>query len=657
MRTLLFALCALCVTITVHAQEPTFRWTLPTTADAAKLTQDKFPDADALILAKEEGFMEGPHTRSIFMIYNEVTISTKALMVKLFNQRAVEIFGSFTYEFPDRPMKEEKHTFRIAVRVMKPDGTVHVLPDTAIKTVTGIATGRGRALTQKVMYKLPDLAPGDIVHYEYSHAEPFSNKRQVLFYHHDRYPVLTSMAYINMPKQENVEYVHFPPEQFGPATVKDEGKSISSSWTLKGLAAVPDEPYGRPLADVTYLTTIVNKPESDESDGWREVAQRYFSTEVKKGSVSGSFMEELGVPRSLGDASWGQIDSLYSALRKYFRLKERSSVFTAASQMDKQIEEKEGDATDVAFIMLKALERWNVNAVPVLIRDRRAGSYELTVPSLVWFNRMALLISHKGKDLIYDFDRCVPSRYESPWFLNPITMFAVEDTGGAHLQLRYNSSWREHISSEMHLITLKPGKKAADSVVIALKGALAQSTRGAWYASEGEELDGKVRSYLEENVLDASTTVTVNAFRDEPVIIMNGTGTSRGAITAIDTVLLFQPQNQLLRHFRSEFSLPKRHFDVFLPQMFAYSLSWEIAVPTGYHAGPLPAEKQIVGPSGATAQISCMQQEDRVMVKGIVVFAQQTIPLEKYAEWKAFLDNVNAALEREVSFVKTGTGR
>ena len=652
MKTLVVVLSCLCLTITIYAQEPVFRWTLPTVADDAKLTQDKFPDTDALILVKEQGFTEGPHTKSLFAITNESTVSSQAVMVKLFNQRAVELFGSFSYEFPDRREKEEKHTFRIRVRVMKPDGTVRVLPDSAIKTVTGIATGRGRALTQKVMYKLPDLAPGDIVHYEYLHAEPFSFKRQVLFFYHDRYPVLTSVAYINMPKQEDVVYVHFPSDRFGPADVKDVGRTISSAWTLKTLAAVPDEPYGRPLADVTYMTTIVDKADTAEGNGWRTLAKRYFKSDVEKGSVSGSFMEELGLPRSLGEASWGQIDSLYTALRKYFRLKEHNAVYTAESLMDKQIKEQEGDATDVAFIMLKALERWNVNATPLLIRDRRAGVYETAVPSLVWFDRMALLISQGGRDQIYDFDRCIPSRYESPWFLNPATMFAVEDTGGAHLQLKYNSPWREHISSEMHQVTLKPGKKSADSVVIALKGALAQTLRGAWYATEGEELDGKVRSYLEENILDASTTATINAFRDEPVVIMSGTGTSRGATTAIDTVVLFQPRNQLLRHFRDEFSLPKRHYDIALPQAFGYALSWNLPIPAGYKIGRLPEEKQIVGPSGTTAQITYMQQEGMVMMSWIVAITQQTIPLEKYAQWKTFLDDVNVALEREVSFVK-----
>jgi hypothetical protein len=651
MKSLCVALCIVWSTFAL-SEEPTFRWPLPAAADAAKLTAAAFPGSDAVILVKEQGFTEGTHTRSLFVIYNDVTVQSEAIMVKLFNDKAVEQFGSFSYEYPHMLEKEERHVFRIRVRVMKPDGTVQVLPDTSIKQVTGVATAGGRALTDKVMYKIPSLAPGDIVQYEYSHAEPYSYKRQVLFFYHDRYPVVTSVAYVIMEKKTEVSYKHFPPDKFGPPEVKDLGSAVCNVWTLNNLPAIPDEPFGRPLSEVSYLTTVVSNNEENDGNGWRPVAKNYYQENIEEGSLPSSFMEDLGLNPSLKNADWPQIDTLYTALRKYFRLKTTVSKYTAYKQVDKQIKNKEADASDLAFMMLKALERWKVQATPVLVRDRREGEYEMSVPSMVWFSRLALLISLNGRDVLYDFDRCIPTTYEAPWFINPSTMFAVQDTGGYHFQLKSPSTWRGHISAESHLITLKPGKRASDSVAFTLKGAFAQNKRGALYSKTGEDLDKAVRSFLEDNAVQETEHAEINNFLDEPLIRINGTGNSRGASTAIDSFLTYQPRNHLLRSFRENFTLPARHFDIDLYEPFAYNLRWLIEIPAQHRVDRLPDDAQIVGPSGATAQVSCMQHDNQVEVNAMVVFASANIPLAKYGEWRAFLDKVNNSLERQIVFRK-----
>jgi len=645
LKVLFFACCA-CL---AFGQEPTFRWGFPPLADLQKITPANFPDVDAVIILKEQGFSEGPHTKNLLAIYNETTVSSIAVIVKLFNEKAVETFGSFSYELPDIRVKEDRHVFTVRVRVLKPDSTIQVLADSSIKRITGISSGHGRALTQRVMYKIPNLAPGDIVQYEYTHAEPWSFKRQVLYFYHDRYPVIRSVVYVNMTTQEKVKYLNFPPEKFGPADVKDLGRAISSSWTLSNLAAVPDEPFGRPLAEVSYLTTVVNQDVDVDNRGWSNVAKDYYRDNIDQGSVPKSFMRDLGMNPTLENPSWTDIDSLYTALRKYFRLKSSSERYTDEKAVDQQIDDKEGDASDVAFIMLKALDRWGIHATPVLVRDRRDGGYELTVPSLVWFDRLALLVSFNGKDQLYDFDRCIPSRYEVPWFINPSVMFAVQDTGGYHFQLKVPSSWREHISAEEHQITLKPGKRAADSVTFVLKGALAQHERGSLYTMAGEDLDKALRSYLGDALQDVEHT-SINDFRDNTVVQISGWGTSRAASATIDSFLTFQPRNHLFRSFRDKFSKPTRQYDIRLDEPFGNVISWQVKVPERFEVAQLPEGADISGPAGAMAQVSYLQQEGSVNVKAMVVFSSSMIPLAKYAEWRSFLENVNSSMEREIAF-------
>ncbi|HUI10824.1 MAG TPA: DUF3857 domain-containing protein, partial [Bacteroidota bacterium] len=635
------------------AQDSTFSWNLPAPSAVQKITAANFPDADAVILLKEQGFTEGPHTKSVFVITDEVTVSTKAIIVKLLNQKAVEEFGSFSYEFPYYLNREARHQFVVHARVMKPDGTVWVLPDTAIKNATGISSGRGRKLTEKVMYKIPNLAPGDIVQYEYAHRAPFSFRRQVLFFYHDRYPVLRSVVSVDMTKREKVKYVHFPPDKIGAPAVRDLGRSTLSSWSVTNLGAIPDEPFGRPFGDVSYLTTIVGADDPDDPGGWHTLGKNYYRDNIAEGSIPKSFMTTLGFDPAMQNAAWTDIDSLYTAIRKYFRLEALPSLYTNFRGVDKQIEDKEGDASDMCFLMLKALDRWGIPATPLLVRDRRDGVYELSVPSTVWFDRLALLVRYKGKDQVYDFDRSIPSRYEIPWFITPSIMFAVQDTGGHHIQFRVPSNWREHISMEDHHITLTQGKRAVDSAVFMLKGALAEHERGSLYARSGEELDASLRDYLGHTLHDVEHA-GINDFRDNPVILISGDGPSRGASTAIDSFVTFQPRNYLLRSFRERFSQPVRRFDVTLDEPFGIVLSWHIQGPNGSHPVHPPEAAEIHGPAGAMAQVYTFAQGSDVDVKASVVFSTATIPVSEYGRWRTFLDSVNTTAERDIAFALGG---
>jgi len=647
---ILFLLCL--VVAGASAQDTTFRWNLPLPQDAARVTASAFPGSDGVIFLKEQGYIEGPHTQSIFAMTNEMRVTTKAIIVKVFNASAIEKYGSFSYEYPDFRDKLFEHLFSVKARVMKPDGTIWVLPTGDITSVAGVTTGQGRALTKKVMFKIPNLAPNDIVQIEYAHAAPFSFRRQVLFFYHDRYPVLQSSVNITMTKQEHVTYLNFPPSLFPARSDTDLGKAVCSSWALRNLPAVPDEPYGRPFAEVSYLTSVLNQVTEKDSNGWRPIAKNYYKENLDRGSVSSSFLRKIGIEPSPDSVSWSDIEHAYTALRRYFTLSASNDITTDYDHVDKRIDEKEGDATDVAFLMMKILDRWKVPTLPVLLRDRREGVYELTVPSLVWFDRLGLVVTWKGKQMLYDFDRCIPNTYEVPWFLTPTMMFSVSDTGGNHLETNFPSRWQDHISFETHNIYLHPGKKATDSVEFTLHGAMAEELRGDLYSLVGDPLNKAVRAYLEKYSLQEADSASINAFRDEPALTMSGSGTSQAASASIDSFLTFKPKNHLARALREEFSSIQRHYDVFLHQPFALSLSWRVHLPSGYDIARLPEPIDIAGPQGVTAQVLWMRQGDDITIKADILFNTSRVPLEKYMEWRAFLENTNAAVEQELAFRK-----
>ncbi len=627
---------------------------LPSLTVTKNLTADKFKNSDAVILLKQQGYTEGPHSWSdpfTVHITNEYVETSKIIIAKVFNNAAVEHFGSFEYEYPN--FSGVRQSFKVHARIMKPDGTVWIMPDDAVTTIAGVSTGSGRKLTQKVLFKLDNLAPGDVVQIEYYHAQPYLYMRKTIFYYHDQYPVLNSNLTINMDEKVKVDYLSFPPEKVGEPEVKRIGSNISSFWVVKNLSEIPTEPFSRPFGDVSYMSTVINHPDESDGNGWRKLAKDYLSNYVDKGSIPKSFMEQIGLDPSLQNPRWADIDQAYTALRKYFTLEKTNSLHPGVSIMDDIIEDKEADASDLAYMMLKILDRWGVSTTPLLIRDKRDGIYETSVSTLVWFDRLALLVSLQGADGVFDFDRSIPSRFELPWFLNGINVLALHDTGVAHLRLSLPSSLKDHTSKEFHSVALLSNNRALDSVCFRLRGAKAENFRAKFYSTKGEALVKAEHELIGENVLKDIDTSSINDFLDEPEILLCGKGTSQGTVMAIDSFVTFHPRNHLLREFRGIFSADQRYDNIFLNEPFGYSMQWMVKAPTGYVLGDSPAPTAVENSTLVNSRTIYLRVNDTTgFIKTDVVFTSAVIDQSRYKEFVGVLDQIIQATERELTFRK-----
>jgi len=633
------------------AQEPKFKMDLPPVAAVNRLTADMFKGSDAIILWKEQDYTEQRYNDD--ELYTPQMVWKKIVVAKVFNDAAVSHFGSFEYEFPYYRDSKFEERVKVQARIMKPDSTIWVLPDSAITFVTGDATSSGKPLTKKIIFKLANLSPGDIVQIETMDVVPYSFLRQVLFFYHDSYPVLTSKVYIDLASKEKLECLSIPADKVGEPEIKEFHVGKSRSWTVKNLAQIPQEAFGRPFADVSYFTAIVDPPDKFDKNGWQTIAKGYLKYYIDKGSVSKSFMREIGLDPSLSEPSWANIEQAYTALCKYFKLYKKNSVYTSSENIDDVIKNKEADATDLAYIMFKILDRWNVTVTPVLIRDRRQGIYEKSVSSLVWFNRLGLLVSSQGTDRVYDFDRSIPSKYEFPWYLNGTTLLALNDSGVTHIPIQLSRNIRSYISTEYHTIQLKQNKRPTDSVFFILKGSIAQRLRGELYPLKGKDLTDYVRSYIRRYALQDADTIKTNDFLNTSEVRLMGTGTSQSSSLEIDSFLTFQPRNHLLREFRNKFTSKTRYDDIFLDEPFIYSFQWSVKAPEGYFLSQLPQSSSLEGIPGTTAQITYFQKDDASCTLNVsVVFNTDFIHKEKYNDWLAFLDNAIKSMEHEISFKK-----
>ncbi len=639
---------------TVFSQDHGFMAKFPPISVTGGLTADLFKHADAVILLKQQGYTEGPHSYAdafTIVIRNEFVVESKVIIAKVFNDAGVREFGSFEYEYPVYEGIEQ--IFKVRARIMKPDSTIWVMPDDAITRMAGLTSGSGKTLTQKVLFKLANLTPGDVVQIEYTHTKPYLDTRKVIFYYHDQYPVLNSTLTINMDAAVKVDYLSFPADKVGEPQVDRKGNNISHFWAVGNLSEIPKEPFNRPFADVSYITTVVSHHKGSAEDGWRELAKKYISHFVDKGSIPDSFVKKIGLDPALQSPRWTDIDSAYTALRKHFTLQSTNSLYPGVRILDDIIADKEGDASDLAYMMLKIMERWGVPATPLLIRDKRDGIYETSVASLFWFDRLSLLVSLQGVDRIFDFDRSIPTRFEMPWFLNGISVVALHDTGVAHLYVSALSSLQDHTSKEFHSVVLVSNKKAVDSVCLRLRGARAEDLRSKLYAVKGEALVNRERELMEANVLKDVDTTFISNFLDESEILVYGKGTSQGTVMTVDSFSTYRPRNQLLREFRNRFSEDMRYDDIFLNEPFGCSIQWIVKSMAGSSVAQLPAAFTAEDSAFATSQTMYFQVNDSTcFVRTDIVFTAARIEQKNYRRFVAFLDKIIQASEREVAFRK-----
>ncbi len=629
-----------------------FKASLPTSAMARGLTADMFKNSDAVILLKQQGYAEGPHPRKgpfTVTYMQEYVVTSQVIIAKVFNEAGVKHFGSFEYEYPS--FDGIRQSFRVRARVMKPDSTILVLPDEAITTIAGLTTESGRPVTQKVLFTLGNLAPGDVVQIEYDHTQPFLYLRKVLFYYHDRYPILNSTLTINMDARENVDFLSFPRDKVGEPEVTQRGRTISHFWAVKNLSEIPNEPFSRPFADVSYITAVVNHPPGSDENRWRSLAQEYLRDYIDKGSLPTAFMKQIGLDPALHNPRWTDIEQAYTALRKFFSLKASNSLFPDAGNIDKVINAREGDASDLAYMTLKIMKRWKVPATPVLIRDKRDGVYETTVPSFFWFDRLAVLVSLEGAERVIDFDRSIPSRFHTPWFLNGITVTALYDTGVAHMYLSSRSSLQDHTSKEFHCVNVVSDTTAVDSVSFRLRGARGDDQRSRWYASKGAELAGAEHAFVKEYVLREVDTSWVNDFLNEPEVALSGKGASRGRLRDVDSFVTFRPRNHLLREFRDRFTDDERSDDIWLEEPFACSLRWIVRAAGRSIASAMPAPVAFEDSALASSQTTYFRSNDSTFVIiADVAFASARVARTRYREFLLFLDRVIDSCEGEVAF-------
>ena len=394
---------------------------LPSKGLLEKLTPDNFKNEDAIVILKEQSIKVDPYVIYAWeMTHSFMTINTKIIIAKLFNESAVARYGSVEINYPIWREKDPQNSGFVHVRVLKPNGMIYIMPARDAQEIVSREDANGHPLQGKIIAKVPNLDVGDIIQIETNIIIYYGRDNSGIYYYNECDPVLFSNLCITMPKEEIPVFISFPEKQIGNpqeqqvAQNRESGKTYF--WSLKNLEGIHKESFAPTFEDQSMMTAFLvhRKQESETTINkeWTRISKLFYQFHLVQNNVNESKIEELGFTAHDSSVTMELVDSLYTAIRKRFTIEEYNSIYPLSNHINELFDIKRGDASDCSYIFYNILyHHWAQNAHVVWVRDRRKGFYKQTAPILNWFDRLGVIVTIGKKEKLYDFDRCVAEHF------------------------------------------------------------------------------------------------------------------------------------------------------------------------------------------------------------------------------------------------------
>lgn len=653
MKKLLFILTTL-IAISNSFPQGFFR-ALPDSGLLSNITTSNFPNMDAVIILKEQSinYDKAAMIRRGGAFSAPSVTTTNIRTIKLFNEAAVKRYGTVELAYSDN----DGYSGSLArARVLKQSGKIETLDEKEIRTVAILSAPDGTPLISKIMFTVPNLIPGDVLQYETQVLEMLLFEKGGIFYFNDKDYVLISNLNITSEEGQAFNIYSFPEEIIGLPNVKQvetsTGTGVTRFWSVKNLSSILDEPYSLAFADLSMMTCMVNKIDSRyDISSWKKLLKRYYEDYLDAGKAGASDCEKLGIPEENNVSSFASIDSLYNQIKSHFKINTQSSVFPN-SDISALIKTKKGNASDLSFIMKKVLTRWDVPCDVLLIRDRRDGAWEKSVPTLNWFNRIGLLVTINGLEKFYDFDRSIQNNYENPWFLNNVDAYAIKEGIGTVKKLEFNTKPADNYVLEEHLVNINNDKTMRGSVIISYKGCMADKLRGIYYEAENHEVKDVYEKELLKNSFSDLDAVLTNDFYNNSICEVSASGKLKNNAEEVDTFLVVKGSNVIFSQFRNELYTASRKKGIVFPAQMKYKYVKKIKIPEGYVLKSSLVNKSVNSAFNGTINIESNLADGAIRISTELIFNNNIIDLKYYKDVISFIDKAINEIGKDVVFKK-----
>ena len=625
------------------------------------LTPEKFPTMDAVIVLKEQSYVTEPTT--IDYAGSEITgpntAFTKIIIAKLLTEKAVKRYGTIEFSYSEAFGKEFPNGYFARARVLKPNGDVIVMPEENVKNIITLSTSDDIPRERKVIFKIPDLAPGDVVQYEYQYSDIFEKSRSGFFFYNDRDPILYSNLYVTLPSSDEFDVFSFPESVIGKPKVQQisEGYGAGKTyfWSVRNLNPIPDEPYSSPFEENSMLTAFVIRQSGRTFMGdWNTISKNYCENFLQKGSISNSEIEKLGFSpdRDTSNVNFQTTDSLYYSLRKHFVLAESNSLYPYTDDIDKVFDSKKGDASDMAYIFYKVLKSWKNDVHSVWIRDKRQGRYERTVPSMLWFDRIGVLVNINGTEKLYDFDRSIPDHYVTPWYLDNIEAMVLDGENSYQRKFVFPDVRSENLTEENHNLYFDQNFAIIDSMQIDSHGVFAEDLRSDYYDSETPDIKKSLEDELQKNCLSSIDAININKFLEDEDFKYSAVGKSINGVDKLDSLLALKLADKTLTEFKDKMYSIVRRNDIHFGESFKFNIHWKINFPKGYTIKEIPSVEYLSGASSSSAVLNFSLKKASLDVSAKISFPDEFIKLSDYKLFIKFLDSISGSISKNIVLKK-----
>ena len=646
--------------LSVSAQD--FLRNLPEQSILQQITPERFKIYDAVIVLKEQAFStrESSIDYRGLEITGPATTTTVVLIVKLLNEAGVKRYGSFEQTYEEWFGNEIPCGYAARARVLKPDGTVKVMPEGDIKRIVSRTNNEGDPLERKILFTIPDLAPGDVVQIERTLTQPLARSSGGIFFYSERDPVVFSNLAITLPAANLVHYVSFPGDRVGEPKIAQISESYGAGqtyfWSVKNVNRVPAEPYTFTFEDQSLMTAFYVDTYSPNgfraTTDWNSIATDYKKRYLNRDGISDARIQELGFNPRETSVNIETLDRLYGAIRKGISLVKNNSLYPLSGNIDSIFKKKRGDASDLAYVMLTILKQWKQTADAVWIRDRREGKYESQVPLSRWFDRLGVLVKVGDKEKLYDFDRSIPFQFDMPWFLSGIEVAVLSDKGVYHKPVSDLMGVADHFTREHHSLRLRDDLTIADTMSYEGKGAAIERFRTGCYDDDDAMLVKRIRDIGTSRCFAAVDTAWCDGLFTEAVPSMHFVGRAKEKAENVDTYLRFKLTDYSLWNLRDRIYSASRVSGVVLDEPFTIGMDWTIALPKGYDLQSGIENSSVSGPEGMNGTVTAARSGSTLRVTAEVKFPSILIPQPKYNDMISFIDKMAAAVGKDVVLKK-----
>jgi hypothetical protein len=547
---------------------------------------------------------------------------------------------------------EGDETELLFARVHKKDGSV-VQPDEQ--------SSGGR----KPFIRWPDLKTGDVVEVAVRTwtSGPVGSRGDAPFYFidyvgsTDTHPILFNEVVVDSPETSPlaVDVLNGKPGRFS-RTAKN-GRVVTT-YTWDDPPGIPDEPLAPKLSEV--LPVVVGSTFASWGDfrEWYKAAVKGFTEpddQVRRKA------EELTAGKKTRDEKLKAIFEFVADDIRYVNYV--SGEWWLPNRPQELLARRQGDCDDKAMLLITLLKAIGIDAHEVLVQTRYTGQ-----PSLLRSERAAIpLFDHgiaylpgeKGQPGIW-LDATSPESRLGPLpSMDARTVAFFIDEGPARVIDTPASSPDEHGVDAKWTITLSPSgagdlvaeERHSGDAAFELRMNLKQSdTRAQW---------------VEQNLASGwfptvQVTGDVEFKPDLPKGIAvlrygahsEGLGRREGDELAVPLAESSTLTSQLA-------PLVRRTLPVVLPAGTApghQTRSITIVAPPGYTFAELPPSGEVPGGDFGKAKLDFKRAggKNAVVVTRSVIFDLATIPVDRYAKWRAWLQNVDGLMHRTVRLVPAG---